>query len=307
MDNFEIILIEGNDFNVDTIKSQKTPNYSENEKKDLLTLKSNYINFEESLGLIKQHCKSITVNKESFMEEVVKFIGLDEEHYGDVKDCYECKDYTYQVMFKVPHNEDKLDRIKNNMIASLITFDKQLVRGNAVLFKTYISIDKPNEDRVIDTKLTNVIDLLMNNYYHTGVYVNPQNKFEQIYFNNKYEIIDPHNNWQKLSNIGNILTDEKYGFQLHEYLKFNLKFVFDTKSEDELNEPMSRLLHGIIKGDGVIISPYSENSFYELTVDDIIDMLKVWNMLDNSTEDTLKIENKEKTKYQILKNRIDRT
>ena len=85
MDNFEIILIEGNDFNIDTLKSQKTPNYSDNEKKDLLTLKSNYINFEESLELIKDYCKSITVNKETFMEEVVKFIGLDSEHYGDVK------------------------------------------------------------------------------------------------------------------------------------------------------------------------------------------------------------------------------
>jgi len=305
MNNFEIILIDANDFNVDTLKYQKTPNYTKQEK-DLLKLKSNYVNIIESENLLKEHCKSLSVTSDTFMEEIVKFIGLDSEHYGDVKDCYECKEYTYQVMYKVPHNEDQLDKIKNNMIASLLTFDKELVRGNAVLFKTYISVDKSNEDKVIDTKILNVIDLLMNNNYHTGVYINPQNKFEQIYFNNKYEIIDPHNNWSLSNDIPNIMNNDDYGFQLHEYLKFNLKFVFNANSEEELNEPISRLLHGIIKGDGVIYSPYNENSFYELLVEDVFDLLKVWNMLSQSVEDTVKFENKEKTKYQILRSRIQK-
>ena len=305
MNNFEIILIDANDFNVDTLKYQKTPNYTKQEK-DLLKLKSNYVNIIESENLLKEHCKSLSVTSDTFMEEIVKFIGLDSEHYGDVKDCYECKEYTYQVMYKVPHNEDHLDIIKNNMIASLFTFDKELVRGNAVLFKTYISVDKSNEDKVIDTKILNVIDLLMNNNYHTGVYINPQNKFEQIYFNNKYEIIDPHNNWSLSNDIPNIMKNDDYGFQLHEYLKFNLKFVFNANSEEELNEPISRLLHGIIKGDGVIYSPYNENSFYELLVEDVFDLLKVWNMLSQSVEDTVKFENKEKTKYQILRSRIQK-
>ena len=60
------------------------------------------------------------------------------------------------------------------------------------------------------------------------------------------------------------------------------------------------------KGDGVIISPFdcNENSFYELTKDDILDLLKVWNKLDNNFSDYSKIGNKEKTKYQILNERI---
>ena len=303
MNNFEIILIDANDFNVNTLKSQKTPNYTKQEN-DLLRLKSNYINIIESENLLKEHCKSLSVNKDSFMEEIVKFISLDSDHYGDVKDCYECKEYSYQIMYKMPHNEDQLDKIKNNMIASLLTFDKELIRGNAVLFKTYISIDKPDEDKVIDTKIMNVIDLLMNNTYHTGVYINPQNKFKQIYFNNKYEIVDPHNNWLISNDIPKIMTNDDYGFQSHEYLKFNLKFVFNSNTDDDINEPMSRLLHGIIKGDGIIYSPYNDNSFYELLVDDVMEILKVWNMLSQNVEDTVKIENKEKTKYQILKSRI---
>lgn len=304
MDKFEIILIDANDFNVNTLKSQKTPNYTKQEK-DLLRLKSNYINIIESENLVKEYCKSLSVNKDTLMEEIVKFIGLDADHYGDVKDCYECKEYSYQIMYMMPHNGDQLDKIKNNMIASLLTFDKELIRGNAVLFKTYISIDKPNEDKMIDTKIINVIDLLMNNTYHTGVYINPQNKFKQIYFNNKYEIVDPHNNWLISNDIPKIMTHDDYGFKIHEYLKFNLKFIFNSNTDDDINEPMSRLLHGIIKGDGIIYSPYNDNSFYELLVEDVMELLKVWNMLSQNLEDTVKFENKEKTKYQILKSRLD--
>mgnify|MGYP000900611518 CR=1 FL=1 len=304
MNKFEIILIDANDFDINTIKNQKTPNYTK-EEKNILKLKSNYVNIEETGTLLKEHCKSLSVNNEIFMEEIVKFIGLDSDHYGDVKDCYECKDYTYQVMYKMPHHEDKLDSIKNNMIASLLTFDKELIHGNAVLFKTYISIDNPEDDLVIDTQMTDVINLLMNNKYHTGVYVDSKNKFKQIYFNNKYDIVDPFNNWVRCHDTPNIIKHQDYGFKYHDYLKFNLQFIFNSKSDDDVNEPFSRLLHGIIKGDGIIYSPFNDNSFYELLVEDIIDILKVWNLLSPQTEDIAQIQNKEKTKYQILKSRLD--
>ena len=111
---------------------------------------------------------------------------------------------------------------------------------------------------------------------------------------------------EKIIKNPNIIKDEKYGFREDEYLRFNLKFVFNTKSEESVNEPLSRLLHGLIKGDGVIISPYdgNGNAFYELTKENVFDLLKVWNKLDNEISDYNKLDNKEKTKYQILNERI---
>jgi len=146
----------------------------------------------------------------------------------------------------------------------------------------------------------------MNNLYHTGVYIDSNNDFEQIYFDNDYNIVDPNNKWRRLLKIPNIIKDEKYGFREDEYLRFNLKFVFNTNSEESVNEPLSRLLHGLIKGDGVIISPYdgNGNAFYELTKENVFDLLKVWNKLDNEISDYNKLDNKEKTKYQILNERI---
>lgn len=303
MSDFEIILIDSNQFNIDTIVETKKSNFEKDEK-NVFNLKRNYVDINQTEDLLKSFCKTIKVNNTNFMEEVVKYIGLDDTHYGDVKDCYECKDFTLQIMYIMPHNEDDLDRLKYNMLGSTLTFDKELVYGNVVLFKTYISVDKPLEDRMIDTKFTDLISLIMNNKYHTGVYINSQNKFEQIFFNNNYEVVDQFNNWKKSSDIPSLMKDEKYGVKYHEYLKFYLQFVYNSESDDELNEPFCRLLHGIIKGDGIIYSPFSENSFYELLVEDVFDLLKVWNQLSPQIDDTAKIENKEKTKYQILNNRI---
>ena len=304
MEKFEIVLIDSNEIDLKNIVSKNTPNFSECDC--LLKIKSNYVDFEKSFELLKDKCHVKEVTKDTFMEEIVKYIGLDESHYGDVKDCYESKNYTYQIMYKMTNQEDNIDKLKYNLLGSYLTFNKELIYGNVVLFKTYISIEKPDDDKVINTNLNNVIELLMNNLYHSGVYIDSLNNFEQIFFDNDYNIVDPKNNWKINNNIPNIIKDKNYGFKNSEYLKFNLKFFFNSNSEDSVNEPISRLLHGIIKGDGVIISPFdcNENSFYELTNDDILDLLKVWNKLDNNFSDYSKIGNKEKTKYQILNERI---
>ena len=56
---------------------------------------------------------------------------------------------------------------------------------------------------------------------------------------------------------------------------------------------------------GIFTVIISDDSFYELLVEDVMELLKVWNMLSQNLEDTVKFENKEKTKYQILKSRLD--
>jgi hypothetical protein len=304
MEKFEIIFIDSNDFDLKNIVTKDTQNF--NELDDLLKIKTNYVDYDKTYDILKDICHTKEVTKETFMEEIVKYIGLDEQHYGDVRDCYESKEFTYQIMYKMTNQEDNIDKLKYNLLASYLTFNKELIYGNAVLFKTYISIDKPDEDKVINTSLNNVIELAMNNSYHTGVYIDSNNNFEQIFFDNDYNIVDPFNKWRRNYKIPNIIKDDNYGFKEDEYLQFNLKFIYNTKSEDSVNEPMCRLLHGLIKGDGVIISPFdaNANAFYELTKNDIFDLLKVWNKLSQQISDHKKLGNKDKTKYQILNERI---
>ena len=88
------------------IVSKDTPNFLECD--NLLKIKSNYVDFDKSIEILKDKCYVKEVTKDTFMEEIVKYIGLDESHYGDVKDCYESKNYTYQIMYKMTNNEDNI-------------------------------------------------------------------------------------------------------------------------------------------------------------------------------------------------------
>ena len=130
MSRFEIILINANDFDINHIVNQDTPNFLEEE--ELLKLKCNYLDFDKTKDLLKDICITKDVDKDNFMSEIVNFIGLDEEHFGDIKDCHESKDFTYQIMYKLPNQEDDINKLKYNLLASYLTFDKELIYGNVV-------------------------------------------------------------------------------------------------------------------------------------------------------------------------------
>jgi hypothetical protein len=141
----------------------------------------------------------------------------------------------------------------------------------------------------------------MNNKYHTGVYVN-DNKFTDIFFDNRYMIVDPFNKWRRNCNIPNILSNSEYGTVEKTYLDFKLKIAYNSKSDEKINEPLTRLGQGFVKGEGIVISPFNENSFYEIKKEDILDLLKIYSDLKN--EDRIESSKKNYTKYQLLNKKI---
>tara|TARA_B100000424_G_scaffold268313_1_gene262868 strand:+ start:3339 stop:4286 length:948 start_codon:yes stop_codon:yes gene_type:complete len=300
MNSFEIILIDVNEFDENKLVSQDEPNFTKDNYINYLNLKTNYLNLEKSCKLISEYCEVKKVeNAEEFMTESVKFMGADERMIN-VKDCYEFKDdkeYIYQVMFKMPNTDDNLNKLDYNILASSLTFDKELIYGKAVLFKTQISEDNLDGDQNTSCNLKDILGLLMNNKYHTGVYIN-NNKFTDIFFDNTYKIIDPFNKWRNDCNMPNILSDSKYGTVDKTYFDFKLKIAYDSSSEDSVNEPLTRLGQGFVKGHGIVISPYNENSFYEIRKEDLINLLKIHDKLRN--EDRFESTKKTYTKYQLL-------
>ena len=66
----------------------------------------------------------------------------------------------------------------------------------------------------------------------------------QIILNNNHEIVDPHNKFRKDLNIKQLLLESDSEII---YLNFELVFVF-KEEDDKINEPVSRLLHGLVKG-----------------------------------------------------------
>lgn len=309
---FQIIVIKPNEFDLRSIPYKTNPNknYKEITRSNFFDIKSNYVDFDKFKNIIADYIEVINVDENSFMEKVVEHISLDDKHYGDVRDCYEDPNNIYQVMFRLTSQYDNRKELKNNILASLITYEKELLYGNIVLFKTNLPKDNFKMTNV-DVTIDDIVKLIMNNIYHTGVYIE-DNKIQQIFYNNEFEFVNPLNQFSKRNDIEHILKNESYGFQTRDILKYNMQLVFDKESHDSINDPMSRIMLGPIRGKGVITSPYdNNNSFLDLSKEELIDILRISPNFELTAKET-KVEKDEfnrniiKNKYRILNLRLNK-
>jgi hypothetical protein len=309
---FQIILIKPNDFNLDDIPYKSTPNkvYENISRSDFLQIKSNYVDIPKMKEKIASYIEIISVDKDNFMEKSVEKINLDDKHYGDVRDCYEEPNNIYQAMFRLISQYDDRKKLKNNVLASMITNEKELIYGNVILFKT--NLPKENYEMLnVDIIEDDIINLIMNNMYHTGVYIDNDNTIQQIFFNNSLEIVDPTYKFNKRNDINQIMKNENYGQKNNEILKYNIQFIFDMNSRDNINEPLSRIICAPIRGKGIMISPCdNENSFYDLSRYEILDLLKISPNYDLSIEESSNKKNDNgykiiKNKYRIVNSRLN--
>ena len=147
--------------------------------------------------------------------------------------------------------------------------------------------------------------------YHTGVYIDNDNTIQQIFFNNSLEIVDPTHKFNKRNDIDQIMKNGNYGLKNNEILKYNIQFIFDTNSRENINEPLSRIICAPIRGKGIMISPCeNDNSFYDLGKDEIIDILKISPKYELSIEESSNIKNDDgykiiKNKYRIVNSRLN--
>lgn len=301
-DKIELIYIKENDSKEESsLVFKEEPNYEKGET-NIFKLKCNYVNFEKSIEKLKNLCELKEVEVDKFMEEVVQLIELDDQHIGDLKDCYVNKTNVYQVMYKMVTQYDNMNDLKKNILGSFISYEKELIYNNCVLINTYVSKDGLS-DKLENCNFSSLIDLIINIEYHGCVYIDENSNFKQIIINNNYEIVDPFNKFRKDLNINQLLLNEKSELVEKNYLNFELVFVFNKDDTKKINEPVSRLLHGLIKGDCIIYSK-GRYSFNDLLVDEVYDLLKVWNKFTSIDSDTNKINKKEKNKYHLLNDRL---
>jgi len=280
---------------------KEEPNYDK-EETNICKLKCNYVDYEKSIEKLKNICELKQVDVDKFMEEVVEFINLDDKHIGDLKDCYINNTNVYQVMYKMVTQYDKINELPKNILGSFISYEKELIYNNCVLINTYVSKDGIN-DKLENCNFDSLIELITNIEYHGCVYVDENNNFKQIIINNKYEIVNPFNKFRKDLNMTQLLLDDNTETVEKNYLNFELVFVFKREGSNKINEPVSRLLHGLIKGDCIIYSK-GQYSFNDLLVSEILDLIKVWNKFTILESDTDKLNNKEKNKYHLLNDRL---
>ena len=301
-DKIELVYIKHNENKEElNLVYKDEANYGK-EETDICKLKCNYVDFEKSIEKLKSICELKEIERDNFMEEVVKLIELDDQHIGDLKDCYLNSTNVYQVIYRMVTQHDNLSELQKNILASLISYDKELIYNNCVLINTYVSKDG-SSDKLENCNFNSLIELISNTEYHGCVYIDKNNNFKQVIINNKFEIVDPFNKFRKDLNINQLLIDEKNEIVEKNYLNFELAFVFRRNDSDKINEPVSRLLHGLIKGDCIIYSK-GQYSFNDLLVSEVLDLLKVWNKFSALDSDYNKLNKKEKNKYHLLNDRL---
>lgn len=309
----KFILINSNDFlpTFKNMKTQKHKNYDDSViTNDLFKAKANYIDMVKFKESTKEFIEflDLSVENNEWVIKIIEKIQLDTSHYGDLVDCYEGKNCIYQVLGCFPNQDDKVDNMPKNMLGSFISCDKKLLFGKVVLFKTELpSTDKTA--KVVDVTIEDLVSLVMDNFYHTGVRVYNDNRIEQVYFNNGNKFVDPLNGFN-VKHTDHILLDDNYGVVENRLLKFNLNFIYNSKDDTQrINEPMTRLMQRIVKGNGIITSPYKENAYYDLSKDDVINLLKVDKHLEIEEEDISEEKDDNgvrviKNKYRILNNKL---
>ena len=291
------------------IKKRESPRFS-SDNLTLLEKKSNYIDMDFFREYVKDIIEivDISTDNDEWMADIVKMIKLDVQHYGDLVDCYEGKDSIFQLWGCFPNQDDNLDEAHRNILGSFLTMEKKLMFGRVVLFKT--SLPSTNFDAtIVDTTIDDLAGLVMNNFYHSCVKLNVDNSIEQLFFDNEKYFVDEKFKFNRKS-THHILRDEKFGQIENSLLKFNLNFIYNSNDDSlPLNEPMTRLLKRIVKGDGLLVSPFQENAFFDLSKEDVINMLKVEKHLNIEDDDTKEEKNERgvrlvKNKYRILNNKL---
>ena len=302
-DKVEVIYIKENNLKNEFELVLKDETNYEKDEKNILKLKSNYVDFEKSIEKLKKFCELREIETNNFMEEAVNLIELDDKHIGDMKDCYINNTNVYQVMYKMVTQYDNKIELPKNILSSYISYEKELLFNNCILMNTFISKDG-NNDKLENCDFKSLINLILNIDYHVCVYVDCNNNFKEILVNNENEIVDPFNKFRKDLNIKQMLLDTSYKMVEKNYLNFELVIVYNDNNEERLNEPVSRLLHSLIKGDCLIYSK-GKNSFYDLFVDDVLNLVKVWNKFSVQNSDFIKINKNEKNRYQLLNDRLE--
>ena len=302
-DKVEVIYIKENNSKEEFDLILKNETNYDKEEKNMLKLKSNYVDFEKSIEKLKKFCELREIETNKFMEEAVELIELDDQHIGDLKDCFVNNTNVYQVMYKMVTQYDNRNELPKNILCSFINYEKELLFNNCILMNTFIS-KNGNNDKLENCNFRSLIDLILSIDYHVCVYVDCDNNFKEVLVNNKNEIVDPFNKFRKNLNIKQMLLDTSYKMVEKNYLNFELVIVYNDNVDDKINEPISRLLHGLTKGDCLIYSK-GKNSFNDLFMDDVLNLVKVWNKFTVQDSDFQKINKNEKNRYQLLNDRLE--
>lgn len=316
MEKFSMIVIKPNKFNLNDIKFKNSSNYPQLEinGENNVKIKNKYIDFDSFKELIDKYViidNDVTIN--NLMEKIVKYLEMDSKWTSDIRDV--CDDYeSITQIICVDPNTNKEFGMKSrghNYLATLLTYNNELVDGPVVLLKTNLPINSKSSYPTNIT-LEYLTFLLLSNNLHTGVLLKENGEIKQLYFDSNNNIVDINGSFYPDKYIRQYLNDKNYK-EVENYLyKFNLNFFIQKEKEknSNKNEIASKFLNKDVFGDVLITSKITQNFFGDVTERDVKNMIKLIDVKYDLTEEDLKDEINSnnlkviKTKYRILNSKL---
>ena len=310
-------IIDSNTFDFRKIKRVEEPNYKISEEpyntNDYLK-KINYYNIDKFKYYTKDILEFKKIDKD-LMYDIEIEIGACNEYANVVNNIYYNNKYLYQLCY-VDKDHRYIDKKELNTMGTLLNYENKAICGKVAVFKVEIPID--NDDNILSPiDIKDILFLINSREYHGGVALKENGALEQIYYNNKLDIInlDKYNSINKDHN--NCLTDKNYKGYVHDILRFDIiGFVRLTETYEERslkpNYAMSKIIDKRSEGDCIIIGKNMTNDiYYDIFVEDIANMLRLAGNNKVSEEDVKEERNDKninifKTGYRLMYKRLNK-
>jgi hypothetical protein len=213
---------------------------------------------------------------EDLMVEITREREDDEEIQGNTLLLYSNSDAMYETIFMENISKETNDK-ELNQLGSISNIELAPIYGNIAIIKSSFL-----EDKLVNTQITweDLFELIVNNFYHWGVMINPDGTKLPIEFTGDNPNITIGNNFKQLP-----------AFQL-----FGLSLVGYSEqlsmNDNLLNEDASKLMGTDIKGRFFIttLCPITSKRFWSLNIDIFNCILKLLDYLGGNDEQKKIIE-----------------
>ena len=257
--------------------------------------------------------------KESTLEDYLLNVQTDlkpnEKYMIVTEDLYHNREYLYQMVFiDIYHEDTNIENV--NLLATMLTNEYKAIVGNVIILKIKTPIDT-TEAICESINYDDIYFILKTNNIHAGVIIHDDERMTQIYYDNKYRLINVDKKNTLNSNNNNIFFDTNYQGYQTSIIKYDLNVYVrkpDTyeRGDIKINAIASKLYDMKIDGDSLFVCKDAEfNKHYDLYIEDLADLLKLTPDKRKLTkEERIESKNEKKQKiflsrYRLLHNRIN--
>ena len=229
------------------------------------------------------------------------------------EDLYHNREYLYQMVFIDIYHEDTNNE-NVNLLATMLTNEYKAIVGNVIILKIKTQLIQTICESI---NYDDIYFILKTNNIHAGVIIHDDERMTQIYYDNKYRLINVDKKNTLNSNNNNIFFDTNYQGYQTSIIKYDLNVYVrkpDTyeRGDIKINAIASKLYDMKIDGDSLFVCKDAEfNKHYDLYIEDLADLLKLTPDKRKLTkEERIESKNEKKQKiflsrYRLLHNRIN--